>query len=146
MEALIKLFKRDLEKLSEEIMSFRNKQNLWKTEGLISNSAGNLCLHIVGNLNHFIGAIIGESGYSRRREEEFESKNIDTDRLIAMVIDTSNEVASALIQFDAERLKANYPIKVFGDEMTYEFFLIHLATHLNYHLGQINYLRRMLDN
>ena len=146
MEALIKLFNRDLEKLSNEIRSFKNKRNLWKTEGSISNSAGNLCLHLVGNLNHFIGAIIGDSGYIRRREKEFESTNIDTDKLIALVNDTNIDVISVLKRFDSERLKANYPIQVFGEDMTYEFFLIHLTTHLNYHLGQINYLRRMLED
>jgi len=146
MDALIKLFARDLEKLTQEIGSFRNELNLWKINGAVSNSAGNLSLHLVGNLNHFIGSVIGKSGYIRDRDAEFNSKNIELSMLIDMVGETKKVVISSLEKFDEKHLKSIYPIQVFGEDMTYEFFLIHLATHLNYHLGQINYLRRILEN
>ena len=145
MEALIQLFNRDIDKLKLEIESFKNEENLWQLEGQISNTAGNLCLHLIGNLNHFIGAVMGNSGYVRDREAEFNNKNIDRDQLIKMILDTKTIVASSLNDFEQEKLSDTYPIKVFGEDMTYEFFLIHLVTHLNYHLGQINYLRRILD-
>jgi uncharacterized damage-inducible protein DinB len=146
MEALIQIFDRDIDKLKLEIESFKDQRNLWITSGSISNSAGNLCLHLIGNLNHFIGAVIGESGYVRNREAEFNSKNIDSAKLIKMIRDTRDEVSSALKNFDESKLSSVYPIQVFGYDMTYEYFLLHLTTHLSYHLGQINYLRRILDS
>ena len=144
METLIQLFDRDIEKLRLEIESFTNQENLWKTEGNISNSAGNLVLHLIGNLNHFIGAVIGNTGYVRNREAEFDDKKIDRKALLKMITDTKVVVSSSLESFNRKKLHDTYPIQVFGEDMTYEFFLIHLVAHLNYHLGQINYLRRIL--
>lgn len=146
MEALIQIFNRDIEKLKLEIESFDDQKNLWITKGEISNSAGNLCLHLIGNLNHFIGAVIGDSDYVRNRDAEFASKNIESEELVNMIRDTGNVVSSALKNFDKNKLTSIYPIQVFGNDMTYQFFLIHLTTHLSYHLGQINYLRRVLDS
>lgn len=145
MEALVQIFNRDIDKLKLEIESFKNEEILWKLEGQISNTAGNLCLHIIRNLNHFIGAIIGDSGYVRNREPEFNDKNVDRRELLKMITDTKSIVATSLIGYSREKLHATYPIQVFGEDMTFEFFLIHLVSHLNYHLGQINYLRRILD-
>ena len=144
METLIQLFDRDIEKLKLEIEGFTNQENLWKTEGNISNSAGNLVLHLIGNLNHFIGAVIGNTGYVRNRDAEFEDKNVDRKSLLKMILDTKAVVSSSLESFNRKKLHHTYPIQVFGEDMTYEFFLIHLVTHLNYHRGQINYLRRIL--
>ena len=76
IETLTKLFLRDLEKLKTEITSFKDEKNIWKISGDIKNSAGNLCLHICGNLQHFIGATLGNSGYIRKRDEEFSRKNV----------------------------------------------------------------------
>ena len=145
METIIALFERDLEKLAEEIRKFKKQDNLWITEGEINNSAGNLCLHLVGNLNHFVGSVIGKTGYQRDREAEFVTKNIEADQLVLMVNETKETVTASLRSFDSVNFTHSYPINVFGKEMTYEFFLIHLISHLNYHLGQINYLRRILD-
>lgn len=145
MEAFVQIFNRDLEKLALEIESFKKDENLWKTQGAISNSAGNLCLHLIGNLNHFIGEVIGKSGYIRDREAEFNDKDVDKGQLLKMILETKGVVASTINKFDKEKLRSYYPINLFGDPMTYEFLIIHLTTHLSYHLGQINYLRRILD-
>ncbi len=145
MEAFVQIFNRDLEKLALEIESFKKDENLWKTQGAISNSAGNLCLHLIGNLNHFIGEVIGKSGYVRDREAEFNDKDVDKGQLLKMILETKGVVASTINKFDKEKLQSYYPINLFGDPMTYEFLIIHLTTHLSYHLGQINYLRRILD-
>ena len=145
MEAIMQLFDRDLNKLLVEIDGFTIEENLWITEGNVINSAGNLCLHIVGNLNHFIGAIIGENGYIRKREMEFSNKNIPIGELKRLISETIIIVNKSLQSFIESKLKSTYPIQVFGEDMTYEYFLIHLVAHLNYHLGQINYLRRILE-
>ena len=145
MDVLINLFNRDLDKLVEEINSFSEEAKLWKTDGDIKNSAGNLTLHLAGNLNHFIGAVIGETGYIRNRDAEFSDKNVPKAKLISLIKETKEVVNESLKNINVDLLKEDYPIEVFGDKMTYEYFLIHLITHLNYHLGQINYLRRLTD-
>lgn len=146
MNAIIQLFNRDISKLEQEISLFNNEKNLWEVRSGIENSSGNLCLHLIGNLNHFIGSLIGESGYVRDRKSEFENKNVSKDELLKMITKTREVVEASLQHFDKNSLKSIYPIRVFEEEMSYEFFLIHLISHLNYHLGQINYLRRILEN
>lgn len=143
--SLISLFTRDLNKLKAEIEAYQNKEALWKTDKSIANSAGNLCLHLVGNLNTYIGAQLGNSGYIRQRDLEFSLKNIPKHELIQQIEKTIGVVNSILVKLSAEDLEKEYPIEPLGYTMTTEYFLIHLYGHLNYHVGQINYHRRLLD-
>ncbi|WP_426430057.1 DinB family protein [Winogradskyella sp. HB-48] len=143
-ETLIKLFKRDLEKLKQEIEAYKEEENLWIVANEISNSAGNLCLHIIGNLNHFIGAVLGDTGYIRQRDLEFSLKDIPVIEMIRQIDDTISVVEIALSKLAEEDLQTEYSQNPFEDYMSTEFFLVHLLTHLTYHLGQINYHRRLL--
>lgn len=145
-ESLQALYQRDLNKLKTEIEAYQKEENLWKTDQNISNSAGNLCLHLVGNLNHFFGATLGNSGYVRNRELEFSLKNIPRAELIEKVEGTLDIVIKTLGQLSANDLEKEYPLEALGYKMTTEYFLVHLFGHLSYHLGQINYHRRLLDN
>ena len=152
-ESFIKLFNRDIEKLKNEISSYKSEESLWKISGetrlpggQVKNSGGNLCLHLCGNLQHFIGAVLGNSGYERNRDAEFSRKNVPVEELLKEIDETKKVVDSALNSLNNDILQKVYPINVFGEEMTTEFFIIHLLAHLNYHLGQINYHRRLLDN
>ena len=144
-DTLIKLFKRDLNKLIEEIDLYKNDTNLWEIDGLVTNSAGNLCLHLIGNLNHFIGAILGDTGYIRQRELEFSLKDVPKSELINQIKKTIELVENTLNTLTEADLKKDYKVQVFKEAMTTEYFLIHLTMHLAYHLGQINYHRRLLD-
>jgi uncharacterized damage-inducible protein DinB len=144
-ESLKSLFTRDLNKLKTEIESYQNKETIWKTDKNILNSAGNLCLHLVGNLNHFIGAQLGNSGYIRNRDLEFSLKNIPRAELIQQIESTIEVINSSLGNLSAEDMEKEYPLEALGYKMTTEYFLIHLLGHLEYHLGQINYHRRLLD-
>ncbi|SIS92699.1 Protein of unknown function [Chryseobacterium ureilyticum] len=144
-ESLKSLYDRDLNKLKTEIEAYQNEENLWKLDKNISNSAGNLCLHLIGNLNHFIGAQLGNTGYVRHRELEFSLKDIPRTELIEKIEATIKMIDSVLPQLNEEDLKKEYPLIVFEDTMTTDYFLIHLIAHLDYHLGQINYHRRLLD-
>jgi len=144
-EILSKLFERDLEKLKTEINIYKDKKKIWEVSSEIKNSAGNLCLHICGNLQHFIGATLSNSGYIRNREAEFNSKNIPVEDMQKEIDKTIIIIKKTLNELDEKRLEEIYPINVFGKEMTIRFFLAHLTTHLSYHLGQINYHRRLLD-
>ena len=145
IDTLQQLYKRDLTQLKTEITSYTKEENLWVVNGAITNSGGNLCLHLLGNLNAFIGAQIGNTGYVRDREFEFAGKDVSIASLTRQIDDTIIVVQKALALVDQNLLASEYPIKVFKEPMTYEFFLIHLSSHLTYHLGQINYHRRLLD-
>jgi hypothetical protein len=138
-------FERDLNKLKFEIESYHNEANLWIIEGTVLNSSGNLCLHLIGNLNAFIGSELGNTGYVRNREFEFSGKHIPKQDLIQNIDQTLSMINSTLDSLTEEVLKQDYPKIVFKEKMSVEYFLIHLATHLSYHLGQINYHRRLLD-
>ena len=146
IETLQKIFKTDLEKLKQEIASYRDENNLWVVDKSIANSAGNLCLHLVGNLNTYIGAEMGKTGYVRDRDREFSQKNIPQDELVKMIGDTITVVENGLNKLKEEDLEKEYPLLVFKEKTSTGYFLIHLAVHLGYHLGQVNYHRRLLDN
>ncbi|RED26208.1 uncharacterized protein DUF1572 [Flavobacterium cutihirudinis] len=144
IETLKSLYNRDLNKLKLEIESYQNESQIWKIDKNISNSAGNLCLHLIGNLNTYIGAEIGKTGYIRNRPLEFSLKDIPKKELINKIEETIIIVNNALDSLTETDLEAIYPQIVFEKEMTTGFFLIHLSTHLAYHLGQINYHRRLI--
>jgi uncharacterized damage-inducible protein DinB len=144
-ETLKSLFNRDLNKLKSEIESYKTESNLWVIDREIANSAGNLCLHLIGNLNTYIGATLGGSNYIRNRELEFSLKDIPKLELIKMIEETIVAVSETLDKITSEQIDDEYPLLVFNEKTSTEFFLIHLTTHLTYHLGQINYHRRLLD-
>lgn len=144
VQELKKVFVKDLEKLKEEISLYRDEQSLWKIEKDIANSAGNLCLHLVGNLKHFLGATMGKTGYVRNRENEFAAKNVPQKELIKMVEETIEAVSNTLSNVKDEQLNDEYPLLVFKEKTSTGYFLIHLVGHLGYHVGQINYHRRLV--
>lgn len=145
-ETLKTIFNRDLTKLKQEIESYQDEKTIWTTEKGITNSAGNLCLHLIGNLNTFIGAELGKTNYVRHRELEFSLKDVPRDELIQKIQETKILVESILEKMTEEQLEQDYPIVVFESKNSTAFFLVHLTTHLAYHLGQINYHRRLLDS
>ena len=138
------LLDRDLKKLSDELQGYADEKLIWKTVDGISNSAGNLTLHLCGNLRHFIGATIGHDGYVRNREAEFSTKNISRQKLLAEIELTRQVVTETLTSMKDDIMKNDYPLNVLGEVKSTEFFLTHLVAHLNYHLGQINYHRRLV--
>ncbi len=144
-EILNSIIKRELLKLKIEIESYKDESNLWRIEKNIANSGGNLCLHLIGNLNTYIGAILGESGYIRDRDAEFSLKNIPRKELIQKIEDSIQVIDHVLPKLTAEQLEKEYPIIVLKEPTSTAFFLVHLATHLTYHLGQINYHRRLIE-
>lgn len=145
IQTLKTLFRRDLEKLEQEIMLYENENNIWIIDRNIANSAGNLCLHLVGNLNTYIGAEIGKSGYIRNRELEFSMKNIPRQELITKIEDTIKIVESSLDMLKEQELENEYPLLIFAEKTSIGYLMVHLAVHLGYHLGQVNYHRRLLD-
>ena len=145
LSTLTELFVRDLEKLKTEIQQYRDENALWVTGGEIANSAGNLCLHLVGNLNHFVGATLGHTGYVRERDLEFSLKNVPRQELLDALDKTIAVVRTSLATLKDADLYERFPLEEHGEVVTTGYMLLHLQTHLNYHLGQINYHRRLLD-
>jgi uncharacterized damage-inducible protein DinB len=145
ISSLIILYKRELNKLESEISAYSDDTILWKIDNDVKNSGGNLALHLIGNLNHFIGATLGNSGYIRQRNKEFNDKDISRKHIIDQIGELKIILEDTLSSLTQKDLNKTYPIEVFGKPMTTEYFLIHLYGHLTYHLGQINYHRRLLN-
>ncbi len=144
-DSLIKLFKRDLNALKREVESYEKESNLWLLHKDVKNSAGNLCLHLVGNLKTFIGASLGNTGYVRHRDLEFSLKDVPRSELLEQVDETIIIVEETLKTLTEADLQKEFVRRASEDKMTTEYFLIHLTMHLSYHLGQINYHRRLLE-
>lgn len=143
-DALIEIFERDLNKLKDEINLYSDENKLWIVKEEISNSAGNLCQHLLGNLNHFVGALLGNSGYERDRDSEFSSKNATRADLISNIEKTIDVVKSSLNKLSNEDFEKDFPVAKHEKIVKTDFMLLHLLTHFNYHLGQINYHRRLI--
>ena len=139
------LIHRDLTKLKQEISEYKTEEAIWELRGEIKNTAGNLCLHLCGNLQHYIGAVLGKSGYKRNRDAEFSAKNITQANLLKEIENTIQVVQTTLSEISPAIAEQEYPEKVFDKPVRTGYFLIHLCSHLNYHLGQVNYHRRLLS-
>lgn len=141
--SLSTIFDRELTQLEKEINLYPDEESVWALEGDIKNSGGTLCLHVCGNLQHFLGAVLSKNGYVRNRELEFAARGIPRHLLLDEILKTKETVKHTLQQLEPEILEQEYPVQVWGYPVTTLFFLIHLAGHLNYHLGQVNYHRRI---
>lgn len=143
-QSLIKLFDRDLLRLKNEIEAYTDEALLWEVRGEISNSAGNLCLHLMGNLNHYLGAQLGNTGYIRNRPLEFSDKNVPRTTLIQKIEATRQMLNEVINKLTEDDLAQNHTEEFNAGKDSNEYFLIHLYGHFNYHLGQINYHRRLV--
>jgi len=142
---LADLYERDLRKMIEEVNLFKDEENLWRTQGSVKNSCGNLVLHITGGLNHYFGATLAHTGYIRDRDQEFSKKGVKREELVAQleqVIPVMNETLSALT---TEQIEADFPIFFDKPNTSVSYVAIRMLAHLGYHLGQVNYLRRVLE-
>lgn len=146
VDAIREILLRDLKKCMVEIESYPNESSLWLIDGQILNSAGNLALHLAGNLQHFIGAVLGQTGYMRNRDAEFADKNIPREKILAELNKTATVIDKTLSNLPDEDLLKDFPDDKFMANKSIHFALLHLMGHLNYHLGQLNYHRRLLAN
>ncbi len=146
IETLKALFLRDLGRVRKEIETYQTESNLWVTDKQIPNSAGNLCLHLVGNLNTYIGVALGKTDYVRQRDLEFSSKDVPRAELLAKIDATLAVIESSLDKVTDAQLDDEFPMVIWEKPTSMSYTLLHLSAHLSYHLGQINYHRRLLDN
>ena len=132
-----------LQMLKSEITSYKSEEVLWQTSGDIQNSGGNLCVHLIGNLNYFIGAVLGKTGYLRQRDLEFSIKNVPRSKMIQQIEDTEAMIRKV---FDSiEDWEADYPPNDYHSTDSIHYQMIRMLAHLGYHVGQVNYHRRLMD-
>jgi hypothetical protein len=144
-EIITSLFERDINKLIEELMLYKNEETIWKIKEGISNSGGNLTLHLLGNLNHFIGATLGNTGYIRERDKEFSLKNVPRRQLVEDLKKVNEIVKDTLMRLSDGDLEKDFPVPLNDKTLSTSFVLLHLLMHLSYHLGQVNYHRRLIS-
>lgn len=131
-----------LDQLEHEIKLYDDEASLWVTTGDTKNSAANLVLHIIGNLNYFIGTALGNTGYKRDRDSEFETQNISKAELIERIEHTRQLLSSVIPHIN--NLTDPFPEGFWKDGGTIHNQLLKLLSHLAYHAGQVNYHRRSI--
>ncbi len=144
-EELAALFRRDLTRLVQELAAFPDDATLWKTLPGIANSAGNLTLHLEGNLREFIGRQLGGVAYQRQRPLEFSDSGFTAAELSSRIEAVRDLVPAIIAALSPEQCAATFPENVYGMPLSTGQFVLSLYGHLSYHLGQIDYLRRILS-
>ncbi|MGE3189168.1 MAG: DinB family protein [Vicinamibacterales bacterium] len=137
------LIVRDLEAFVREVERCP-ADRLWTTLPGVTNAVGNLALHVAGNLRHFVGTVLGGTGFVRHRDDEFGRRSGDPAGVVADLRETIAVVRSVLPTLRDEVLAADYPEAPGGQPINTALFLQHLCAHLAMHLGQAGYLRRIL--
>lgn len=143
-EIIRNVLARDLRALAREVEAYPSDDIIWRAAPGVSNSGGTLVLHVLGNLEHFIGAVLGGTGYVRDREAEFATRDLTRAELRRRTDSAAETVDATLAQLEPEQWAAEYPVPIGGRQLGTATFLVHLATHLAYHLGQVDYHRRIL--
>jgi hypothetical protein len=141
---LATLYARDLTRLRQQVDAFPDTDSLWQVRPGIVNAAGTLVLHLEGNLREYIGRQLGRRAYVRDRAVEFATRGVERAELSRRAAALGTEVPSVLAELTDADLDATFPEDVLGMPMSSRQFLVHLSGHLNYHLGQIDYVRRIV--
>jgi len=139
---LAQLYARDLQRLIQEIQAFPDTATLWQTAPGVSNAAGTLALHLEGNLREFIGRQMGQIAFKRDRPLEFSARGVEQAELIARLEAVRDSIPPVIARLTDAELAADNSELYMERPITRHQFLVHLNGHLNYHLGQIDYLRR----
>jgi len=143
-DSLAAIYARELTTLRLEVEAYPSEADLWKLVPGIANCGGSLALHLAGNLLHFIGANLGGTGYRRNRDAEFGDRDVPRAVMLQHIDDAIRVVPKTVAGLGPEVLDADYPDLVAGVRLNTADFLLHLACHLDYHLGQLDYHRRIV--
>jgi uncharacterized damage-inducible protein DinB len=135
---------RELETFIREIEAFPSDDSVWHTRRGVTNSAGNLALHVCGNLQDFVGRVLGGTSFVRHRDQEFGQREGTRASLVAELRTTIAVIESTLPVLTDETIAADYPMPLAGKTLNTATFLVHLGAHLAFHLGQAGYLRRVI--
>ena len=143
-DALRRCLLRDLDTLGRQLAAYPDDHVPWQRPPGVPNSAGHLVLHCCGNLRHFLGAVLGATGYQRNRDAEFTSAPVSRSELSELLALTRHEVDTTLRALDPDLLDRPFPVTLGGVSLPVGVILVQLATHLAYHLGQVDFDRRLL--
>jgi uncharacterized damage-inducible protein DinB len=136
---------RDVAKMIEQVRAYPDEESLWRTAGSIKNGAGTLALHVAGNLDHFVWASLGGGAYARDRDLEFSERAVPRDEVVARLETCRQRVVRTLEGLDEARLSEPFPAPLPAHlQGTVHWFLVHLVAHTNWHLGQMDYHRRLV--
>lgn len=144
IEAVAAILDRDLRALTREVEAYPDEAALWQLPEGITNSAGTLVLHLTGNIQHYLGARLGNTGYKRDRPAEFSARGVPREALLRQIEAARGAVRSTVEKLTAEALELDFPEVVGGMRVVTGEYLIHLVSHFDYHLGQVNYHRRLV--
>jgi uncharacterized damage-inducible protein DinB len=144
LSAVAAVFDRDLRTLAREVEAYPDERDLWRLPPGVANSAGTLALHLAGNVQYYLGAALGETGYRRDRPAEFAERDVPRAELLRRIEAARASVRAAAAHADDARLAADFPEVVGGVRVNAGQYLVHLASHFAYHLGQIDYHRRVV--
>jgi len=144
MEIYKNLFLSNLATLKEDINSYSNEADMWRLQGSIKNSAANLAMHVCGNLKHNIGAVLGETEYVRNRDAEFSVKELSRKNILDEIESTITMIGPVFDSLSKDDLLKPWPNDFYGEGQSIDSVLFRLIWHMGYHLGKINYHRRLL--
>jgi hypothetical protein len=133
---------RELEGMKRELLAYPDQTDIWRSMPGLPNAAGTIALHVAGNLQHFVGAQLGESGFVRDREAEFSRRDVPAAGIVAELDEAIGALNEAFSSLEEDAMDRPYPQEIVGVRPTAGEFLVHLVAHLGYHLGQIDYHRR----
>lgn len=144
-EYVARVMVRDVNAVRRELEAYPDERSVWALPPGVANSAGTLSLHIAGNLQHFIGAVLGKSGYVRDRAAEFAKRDVPRSALIVELEAAMVAVGLGMSQVREAQFEEDFPEVIAGYRVSTGEWLIHLVAHLGYHLGQIDYHRRLVS-
>lgn len=144
-DALRTTIVRELRAVKREIEAYPDDASIWRAIAGVPNTGGTLALHLAGNLQHFFGAILAQDGYVRDRDAEFARRDVSRRDLLTGLDAAIASVERTLAGLTDERMAAPYPEQIAKRTVSTSVFLLHLANHLAYHLGQLDYHRRAVS-
>jgi uncharacterized damage-inducible protein DinB len=144
VQCLAAVLSRELHALRREVEAYPDDDSPWATREGLPNAGGNLVLHLCGGLRHFVGAMLGQSGYVRDRPREFAAIGLKRIELLAEIAEAESVVSTVIPALSDADLGAPFPETLGGATVETADFLLHLCAHLGYHLGQVDYHRRIV--
>jgi uncharacterized protein DUF664 len=135
---------RDLATLRREVEAYPDERDLWREVPGIANVGGTLVLHLAGNVQHYFGALLASTGYTRDRPAEFARRNVASSELVREIEAARAAVKAACLAVNPAQLAAEFPEVIGGFRVQTGDYLVHLAVHAAYHLGQLDYHRRVV--
>ena len=141
---MVRVITRELDSFERELSLFPDDQSIWATVPGVTNSAGNLAIHVAGGLQYLVGAVLGGTGYVRNRDAEFSRRSGTREEAIAELRKAATVVRDVLPRLTEQQLSAPFPEAMMGHTIPTDLFLLHLCVHAGFHLGQAGYIRRVV--